>query len=173
MTQSLVELTKDLVLTQIRAGQVSPEQMPEMIRAMHQQLLSLQVREESAPAPMPAAPEDWQESITQHTVRCLACGALFKQLSGRHLRLHDLDARSYRQKYGISPGHPLSARATMLRRREITRRSRPWEKTRAYRKAHGQNGNGVEAAPTTSPAPAKRKTRAKTKARRPAARKTS
>lgn len=175
MAQSLIEMAKDLVLALVQAGRVSPEQMPSLIGATHQQLLSLQVIEQSGPAPTLTPAVDWKQSITKHTVHCLECGLLFKQLSTRHLRQHDLDSRSYRRKYGIPPTQSLSTKAATARRKEIMRQNRAWEKSPVYRKTQGQNGEGVEAAPVAPPPPAraKRKTSAKTKAKRPVARKRS
>ncbi len=43
---------------------------------------------------------------------CLACGASFKQLSGRHLKEHGLDGKAYRVKYGIPRAQPLAAKET-------------------------------------------------------------
>jgi len=74
-------------------------------------------------------------SITQHTITCLECGAILKQLTGLHLRLHALDARSYRLKYSIPVTQPLSARATAALRRRIAAEVRPWEKSPTYMKA--------------------------------------
>ena len=34
---------------------------------------------------------------------CLECGAKFTPVTERHLRLHGLDGRAYREKYAIDP----------------------------------------------------------------------
>jgi predicted transcriptional regulator len=64
----------------------------------------------------------------------LECGQTFKQLSGRHLRQHNLDARSYRTKYGIPENQPLAARETIAKRRQIVMEIKPWEQSPSYRK---------------------------------------
>jgi len=91
------------------------------LHRIHQSLMSLKSREESESpvfaAETPQAPADWRTSITRHSITCLECGAILKQLTGRHLRLHGLDARSYRRKFGIPATQPLTARATTARRR--------------------------------------------------------
>jgi predicted transcriptional regulator len=132
MSQSVVEMTKDLVLAQIRSGTLVPEEMQEALRHIFERLMVLKSREEAAPsvAPVietPQAPADWRTSITEHTITCLECGAVFKQLSGRHLRGHGLDAHSYRAKYGIPSTQPLAARETAAKQREMLQRIRPWE----------------------------------------------
>jgi hypothetical protein len=64
-----------------------------------------------------------------------------KQLSIRHLRMHELDGRSYRAKYGIPRTQPLSARSTTDRRRQVAQEIRPWEKAPTYRKGQARNGH--------------------------------
>ena len=73
--------------------------------------------------------------MTKHTVRCLGCGASFKQLSVRHLQEHGLDGKAYRLKYGIPRVQSLAAKAITLRRKEHVQRSRPWEKAPMFLKA--------------------------------------
>jgi predicted transcriptional regulator len=142
MSQSLLEMTKDLVLAQIEAHRLSPDEMHTALEQTYTSLLALQAQEDAngtvavAPPETPAAPINWRKSITKHTVTCLECGQPFKQLSVRHLRDHELDGRSYRAKYGIPRTQPLSAKETTSRRKEIVQRSRPWEKAPTYLKAH-------------------------------------
>jgi predicted transcriptional regulator len=136
MPQSTLEMAKDLVLAQIQSGMLSPEGMQEALGRIHQNLMSLKNREASGlPGSAPGrAPADWRQSITQHAITCLECGAQFRQLTGRHLGLHGLDARSYRGKFGIPQSQPLAARETAAKRRQITAEVRPWEKSPTYRK---------------------------------------
>ena len=141
MPQSVVEMTKDLVSAQIQSGTLAPEDMQEALRRTHQSLMTLKSREEAkaqvsaAAAGIRRAPVDWRKSITRHSITCLECGAQFRQLFGRHLRLHGLDARSYRTKYGIPQSHPLAARETIAKRRQIASEVKPWEKSPTYMKA--------------------------------------
>ena len=133
MSQSVLEMTKDLVLAQIRSATLSPEEMQEALGRVFESLMALKSREAaelpvSAPVvETPQAAVDWRTSITEHTITCLECGAVFKQLSGRHLRGHGLDTRSYRAKYGIPSTQPLAARETAAKQREMLQRIRPWE----------------------------------------------
>jgi predicted transcriptional regulator len=139
MPQSTLEMTKELVLAQIKSGTLLPEDMQGALHRIYQSLLELKSREESGlPVSVPGTSQalrDWRKSITQHAVICLECGAQFKQLNGRHLRLHGLDARSYRTKYGIPATQPLAAKATTALRRRIAAETRPWETAPTYVKA--------------------------------------
>lgn len=136
MTESLLVMAKDLALAQIESGHATPDNLPELLNSTYATLQQLQVAEQNRPDDTPAAaPIDWRESINKHAVTCLECGASFRQLNARHLRMHDLDGRSYRDKYGIPRTLSLSSRDVLARRREIVHQSKPWEKTPVHQKA--------------------------------------
>jgi len=141
MSQTLLEMAKDLVLAQIEAHRLSPEEMHQALQQTYTTLMTLHAQEGadgSVPVTTletPPKPVDWRKSLTKHTVMCLECRQSFKQLSVRHLREHGLDGRSYRVKYGMPRTQPLSAKETTLKRKEIVQRARPWEKTPTFLKA--------------------------------------
>ena len=165
MSQTLLEMAKDLVLAQIRVHQLSPDEMHATLQHTYASLHALQMQEDAqgsvavAPPETPSRPVNWRKSITKQTVTCLACGARFRQLSARHLREHGLDARSYRRTYGIPLRQPLSARSVTALRKQIVQRSRPWEKAPTYVKAHESETPAVAEPP--KPAPRKKTVRAK------------
>src|SRR2546427_8314076 len=138
MSQTLLEMAKDLVLAQIQAHRLSPEDMHAALQDIYSSLLALQAQEASngsGAVETPPAPINWRKSITKHTVTCLACGTSFKQLSVRHLRDHGLDGKAYRIKYGIPRTQALAAKETTSRRKEVVQRARPWEKAPTFMKA--------------------------------------
>ena len=142
MSQTLLEMAKDLVLAQIEAHRLSPEEMHQALQQTYTTLMTLQAQEGAdgsvsvATPAIPPKPVDWRKSIAKNAVTCLECGQSYKQLSVRHLKDHGLDGRSYRDKYSIPRTQPLSAKATTVKRREIVQRSRPWEKAPTFLKAH-------------------------------------
>jgi len=141
MSQTLLAMAKDLVLVQIQAHKLLPDDMHHALQQTYTTLMTLKTQEDAddiVPVTTPETPSksvNWRKSITKHTVVCLECSQSFKQLSVRHLKDHGLDGRSYRVKYGIPRSQPLSAKATTSRRKEIVQRSRPWEKAPTFRKA--------------------------------------
>src|SRR5438132_3390555 len=141
MSQTLLEMAKDLVMAQIEAHKLSPDDMHAALQQTYASLKALQAQEDAngsvAVAPPATPPErvNWRKSITKHTVTCLECGASFKQLSVRHLKEHSLDGRSYRIKYGIPRRQSLAAKEITSRPKEIVQRSRPWEKAPTFIKA--------------------------------------
>jgi predicted transcriptional regulator len=169
MPQSILEMAKDLVMAQIQAGALPPEDMHRELQRTYTSLMELKTKEEaggfSAVIPPRQMEEtthngdgvkespNWRYSVKKYTIECLECGASFKQLSVRHLKDHDLDARSYRAKYGIPRTQPLSAKETTTMRKKIVQKSRPWEKAPTYLKAHAPKQEEA----TTGKAPRSRK----------------
>ena len=142
MPQSALEIAKELTLALIEAGNVPPEDMQDTLQKTHATLAALKAQEETGSGTAKTQePVDWRKSITRHAITCLECGASFKQLSVRHLRHHDLDGRSYREKYGIPRTQSLAARETTAKRRQIAAEVKPWEKAPAYMKAQERAGN--------------------------------
>jgi predicted transcriptional regulator len=145
MTQTLLEMAKDLTRSLVETGSLSAENMQDVLQQTHTTLRTLKGQEESGDiTPFPvadASPVDWRKSITKHAITCLECGDTFKQLSIRHLVIHGLDSGSYRMKYAIPRTEPLAARATTERRRQVVRQTRPWEKPPTYRKGQAQHGH--------------------------------
>jgi predicted transcriptional regulator len=141
MSKTLLAMAKDLVMAQVEAHRLSPEDMHQALQQTYASLQALKTQEDAngsiaiVTPETPPEPVHWRKSITKHMVTCLECGASFKQLSVRHLKEHGLDGRSYRIKYGIPRTQPLAAKETTSRRKEIVQRSRPWEKAPTYVKA--------------------------------------
>ena len=145
MTQTLLEMAKDLTRSLVETGSLSAENMQDVLQQTHTTLRTLKGQEESvdmtALHAVDVSPVDWRKSIRKHAITCLECGQAMKQLSIHHLGLHGLDGRSYRMKYAIPPTQPLAARSTTDRRRQVVRQTRPWEKAPAYRKGQARNGH--------------------------------
>lgn len=139
MSQSLLQLTKDLTEATIRSGQLNGDIAPFMrdtfatLQALAQQdaggtdaVVTLD------PAP---APTNWKKSITRTHIQCLICGAFHKQL-GYHLKRHGLNHRQYRHKFGIPSSLPLASKELSKQRREAMRELRPWEKSPQWLAKH-------------------------------------
>ena len=133
MAQTLLEMAKDLTRILVETGNLSAEDMQDVLHETHATLTALKGQEEMnaavAVAVAKSSPLEWRKSIRKHAIICLECEQAFRQLSRRHLMTHGLDPRSYRMKYGIPRSQPLTARATTERRRQVAQAIRPWEKT--------------------------------------------
>jgi predicted transcriptional regulator len=130
----LLQMAKDLVLAQIKAKSLSPDEMHTALQKTYITLSELHAQETTpgpgvVTRPQRRAARDWKKSITRNSVTCLVCNDVFKQLSIRHLKAHGLDVSSYRQRYGIPPHQPLSARYITKIRQQVMRKTKAWEKS--------------------------------------------
>jgi predicted transcriptional regulator len=144
MAQSLIEMTKDLVLAFIKNDLLAPEDVQQELMKTHAILLELQAHEERDVSSMwsregetasAVQPVDWRKSIQRYEVECLICGQTFKQLTVRHLSYHGLDLQTYRLQFGIPRTQTLSSKETTAKRRRITQTIRPWERAPNYRRS--------------------------------------
>ncbi len=142
MSQPIVEMAKEIMVSMIQAGTVSRDQMLNELHKTHANLLALKAQEktdgsgETPEMGQEMAVIDWKSSIRRDSISCLVCGETFKQLSTRHLKRHDLDPKSYREQFGIPKTQKLSAKDLTRRRREIVQQIRPWEQTPVYLRNH-------------------------------------
>ncbi len=159
MSQSVLEMAKDLVQAQIQTGAVEPEKMMEFLKSTVEGLTELSTQSSNATGPVagdhatPKASIDWRQSIKKNSIVCLESGQEFKQLSARHLKKYGLTPKSYREKYGIPMSQPLSAKSVTKKRRQLAQQIRPWEKAPTYRKSQHE----AEVAVAEKKVPAKRK----------------
>src|SRR5215475_12019383 len=141
MSPTLLEMAKDLVLAQVQAKTLPPNEMHAALQQTYTTLMTLKAQEDSdgivpvTTPETPSKPVNWRKSITKHTVMCLECRASFKQLSVRHLKEHGLDGKAYRSKYGIPRTQPLAAKEITSHRQEVVQRTKPWEKAPTFVKA--------------------------------------
>lgn len=119
MSKSLVEMTAEIVQSQINTREMNNDEIKAALHDTFQTLKNLQDAEasglpvEQAEAKPAMSPE---KSIQRNKVVCLECGESFKMLSPKHLKSHDLTPKEYRKKYGFSMRQPLCAKALSERR---------------------------------------------------------
>jgi len=121
MSKTLVEMTADIVQSQIGSKQMSTEEVKAALNETFQALKALQSAEtnegtEPAESVEAGVALDPKKSIQKNKVVCLECGQEFKMLSPKHLKSHGLDSKSYRKKYGFSARQPLCAKALSEKR---------------------------------------------------------
>lgn len=137
MSKLLIEMAKDLTMSLIESRQISTEEIVPCINTTFYCLKELQAIENNTVQPVMTAndPVAWKKSIRHNTITCLECGVSYRNLSGKHLRTHDLDGKAYRKKYNIPADQALSSRASTERRREVVNAIRPWERAPAHIKS--------------------------------------
>ncbi|WP_035246272.1 MucR family transcriptional regulator [Desulfogranum mediterraneum] len=119
MSKSLVEMTAEIIQSQISSKEMSTDDIKEALNDTFQTLKSLQEMEvvgAESPAEEAGPVMEPKKSIQRNKVICLECGQEFKMLSPKHLKSHDLTSKEYRKKYGFSARQPLCAKSLSERR---------------------------------------------------------
>jgi predicted transcriptional regulator len=120
MAKSLVEMSAEIVAAQASHRALTPEEIADSLRRTFQTLKEIQQLGNGTEFEE-AVSRDPQASIQRNQVMCLECGKSFKLLSNRHLALHGLTPRAYKQKHGIRMTQALSARTLSARRRKLAK----------------------------------------------------
>lgn len=107
----------------INAGQLRPMgEIMEAIKALRQAELRLPYAVATNGEILPDVPvhsfTNSIESIDEDGVTCLECGFRYKLLSYRHLQMHGLDMKTYKEKHGIPRAQPLCAKSISRDKRE-------------------------------------------------------
>ena len=119
MSKSLVEMTAEIIQSQISSKQMSTEEIKAALNDTFQTLKALQDSEAivTEPGLEEAHPViDPKKSIQKNKIVCLECGQEFKMLSPKHLKSHGLSSKEYRKKHGFSARQPLCAKALSEKR---------------------------------------------------------
>lgn len=148
MTQSLIEIATTFVVAQIHAGSCSPDVIDRLLQTTHATLFDLsrqeakQMPERQNNATVPESLASLRQrplaSLQRSQVICLECGKAHRLLTSRHLALHGLTAKAYKQKWGFRLGQPLSARSLTQRRRRAARGRNAGQYLAAWRAQRGQ-----------------------------------
>ena len=95
----------EIVKAQASVRVMAEEEITSMVRTLAAHLKTLEdspVEQEGAAAPaVPPA-----KSIKEKSVTFLECGKTFKIITRKHLAMHNLDADSYREKWGLKKNTP-------------------------------------------------------------------
>ncbi len=138
MAKSLVEMCAEIVAAQAGHTRLTPDEIGDSLCQVFRTLQDVQRTGQSTDIEESIA-RDPQSSIQRNQVVCLECGKPFKLLSNRHLALHGLTPREYKQKHGIRMTQALSARTLSQRRRKLAKElgmGKQLAEWRAERKQH-------------------------------------
>lgn len=107
-SRALRSLTAEIAGSYLIQHPQAAQEVARVIRTIHDTLAALEPAAAAAPAvPSPAVPV--KRSVGTERLVCLGCGIELKTLK-RHLRaVHGLDARQYREKWGLPPTYPMVA----------------------------------------------------------------
>ena len=122
MSKTLVEMTAEIIQSQISSKQMSTEEVKSALNETFKALKALQDSEAGGADVVETETEatpsmiDPKKSIQKNKVICIECGQEFKMLSPKHLQSHNLTAKEYRRKHGFSVRQPLCAKSLSEKR---------------------------------------------------------
>lgn len=135
MSKKLLEIAGEIVQTQVASSPLTSE---DIVSSLRQVFCALQEMQKVEAQGMGAASEgatdeavsvvkmDPKDSIQNDKIICLECGAEMRQLTARHLKMHGLNLREYKKKYGFTLKQPLSAKSlTRIRTKLAKKRGLP------------------------------------------------
>jgi predicted transcriptional regulator len=112
-------LVARIIASYVSHHNLTPEQIPELIAAVHRTIRGLGQPMETIAAPVPAVPV--RRSVQRDAVVCLDCGWKGKMLR-RHLTTrHGLSADDYLKRWGLPGDHPLTAPSYSVQRSNLAK----------------------------------------------------
>lgn len=117
-----LRMTTDIVASFVANNKITPEQLTDLIRAVHRTMDALsQGQDEKSPEKQrPAVPVN--KSVQDEFIVCLEDGKKLKMLK-RYLRsTYNLSPEDYRKKWGLASDYPMVAPSYAARRSEFAKR---------------------------------------------------
>ena len=118
--QDLVEHASKIVAAYVGNNTVASDELPDLIRLVHQSLSSVAGGEPAVPQPTPAVPV--AKSVSDNFLICLEDGKKFKSLK-RHLRTsYDMSPEEYRAKWDLPADYPMVAPGYSRQRSKLAKK---------------------------------------------------
>jgi predicted transcriptional regulator len=118
----LVELTARIVSAYVSANQVAPQDIPSIVRTVHNTLRDLAGPSLSAPEASQEPAISVKKSVTPDYIICLEDGKKFKSLK-RHLRTrYAMTPDEYRTKWALPHDYPMVAPNYAKARSDLAKR---------------------------------------------------
>jgi len=117
-----MRMTTDIVSSFVANNKVTPAELPDVIRTVHQTLTGLAGNGSAASAekPKPAVPP--HKSVQNDFIICLEDGKKLKMLK-RYLRsTYNMSPDDYRKRWGLAPDYPMVAPSYAARRSEFAKK---------------------------------------------------
>ena len=107
MEDRVINLTAQIVSAHVVANAVSADQLPGLIRNVHQALATVEQASSEHATVEPAV--SVKKSVFADRILCLDCGQSFKMLK-RHISTdHQMTPDEYRAKWKLPPSYPMVA----------------------------------------------------------------
>lgn len=121
LDEQLINLTVQVVLAHISNNITAPQQLPDIIRTVHQ---ALATAGETAVTPKKSAPAvAVKKSVFADHIVCLDCGGSFRLLKRHLAAVHEMAPEEYRLKWGLPPSYPVVAPEYAAKRSQLAKHS--------------------------------------------------
>lgn len=117
-----LQMTVEIVASFVAHNKIAPEQLTDLIRAVHKTMDALRagLEDRSPDRPRPAVPVS--RSVQDDFIVCLEDGKKLKMLK-RYLRsTYDMSPEDYRKKWALPADYPMVAPAYAARRSEFAKK---------------------------------------------------
>lgn len=116
--ETLLTLASDIVCAHVSNNSVTAEELPILIKSVHDSLAKLGQTEEAVEEKREPA-VSIRASVKPDVLTCLECGAKMKMLK-RHLNTdHGLTPAEYRQRWNLASDYPMVAPDYAAKRKEL------------------------------------------------------
>lgn len=118
-SKEIAEMATKIVSAYVSHNSVPPNEVPEVIRLVANDLRKLEAEQTETPAQPPAVPI--RSSVGKDYVTCLICGKRQKTLKRHLAAAHGVTSQEYREMFGLKASHPLVAPNYSKRRSQVAR----------------------------------------------------
>ena len=127
---NFLEHALELTKAQASVRVMNEEEMMSMVARLASKLQAMSGEEPQIDDTVEPAPQttDARKSIKEKSITCLECGKVAKVITRKHLAIHGLEPESYRAKWGLKKGTPLTCKELQRARRQKMKDMKLWEK---------------------------------------------
>ncbi len=115
----LLRCTVDVVVAHVSNNKVPPEDLPQLLRDIHQTLTNIDPQQRPEPRPKPAVPVS--KSVTPDYIVCLEDGKKLRVLKRYLKRNHGLSIEDYRERWNLPDDYPVVAPNYSKERRKLAK----------------------------------------------------
>lgn len=120
-SETLIELTVDIVSAHVGHNQVGADEVPGMIQAVYEALAGAG-QPSSAPEQKPEPAVSVRSSVKPDAITCLECGGKLKMLKRHLVSEHKIGPTEYRVRWGLPADYPMVAPNYADKRRELAKK---------------------------------------------------
>jgi predicted transcriptional regulator len=119
LDEPIINLTAQIVSAHLSNNPTAPQQLPAIIRTVHQALAAAGATAVAPQKPEPAVAV--KKSVFADHIVCLECGGDFKLLKRHLAAVHQMQPGEYRLKWGLPPSYPVVAPQYTAKRSELAK----------------------------------------------------